>query len=66
MSRIKVADGSTPAIDMLFVDEELAVQLREHIADNVSHITQAERLKWNNKITCEDQVDDHTLILTRN
>lgn len=67
---IKITDGSTPIIDLPFVGDDVAAAIREdlndHINDNVRHITAAERIKWNNKITCDDIVLNNNLILTRN
>ena len=55
---VKVADGSTPAVDLAFIGDD-------HIKDLVRHITAAERASWNNKITCENTVTNNNLILTR-
>ena len=67
---IKISDGSTPIIDMAFVGDDVTIPIRkeldEHIADSVRHITAAERTSWNNKITCDDTVQNNNLILTRN
>lgn len=59
---IKISDGATPAIDLLFVDEDV----RNHISNEIIHITAAERNKWNNKLNCNDEVINNNLILTRN
>mgnify|MGYP003315995751 CR=1 FL=1 len=40
-------------------------QLLDHIANTTLHITQQERIFWNNKINCEDEVSEETLILNR-
>ena len=67
---IKIADGSTPIIDLPFVGDdvkqEIMLEITTHINDTVKHITAAERTKWNNKINCEDTVNAHNLILNRN
>lgn len=67
---IKITDGSTPVVDLPFVgDDEIAAihsELDDHINDNVRHITAAERTKWNNKINCEDTVQNYNLIINRN
>ena len=60
---MKVGDGNAFLIDLPFTDE----LLYEHIMDNVRHITQEEREKWNNKVRCymsENQDDE--LIFTTN
>lgn len=67
---IKIADGSTPIIDLPSVGDDVAAEIRHdlngHINDQVKHITADERIKWNNKITCDDTVLNNNLILTRN
>lgn len=61
---MKVGDGNAYLIDMPFTDE----LLYDHLADNVSHITQQEREFWNNKVRCfiDSEVQDDTLIFTTN
>ena len=67
---IKVADGSTPCIDLPFVGDdvkaEIKRELQTHITDNIRHITADERIFWNNKINCNDTVTDSNLVLNRN
>ena len=67
---IKIADGSTPLIDAPFVGDDVAAAIRnemnDHINDNVRHITAEERAFWNNKINCNDAVNQNNLILNRN
>jgi len=59
---MKVGDGNAYLIDMPFVDE----LLYEHLLDNVQHITQEEREKWNNKVRCymSDAKDDLLVFTT--
>lgn len=45
---IKVGDGLAYLIDMPFTDQIWA----DHVSDVVRHITQAERVFWNNKVRC--------------
>ena len=61
---IKVGDGKAYLIDMPFVDETMY----EHIQDIEIHITQSERLRWNNKLNVDDdaEVVDESLIFNRN
>ena len=53
-------------------DAEFGRKIRERAKimsnnnDNVRHITAAERLFWNNKINCNDAVNENNLILNRN
>jgi len=63
---IKIGDGLAYGIDLPFLGDDIAENLLEHMNDMVRHITAAERLRWNNKITCDDTVDEENLILTRN
>lgn len=60
---IKVGDGLAYAVDLPFVDGEYADLLTEHIEDTVVHITAAERLFWNNKVSAE--YGNETLILSK-
>lgn len=62
---IKIGDGLAYGIDLPFVGDDIAENLLNHINNTTVHITAAERTKWNNKINCEDSVNDETLILTR-
>ena len=63
---IKIGDGLAYGIDLPFVGDDIAVDLLAHINNTTVHITAAERVKWNNKINCEDTVINETLVLTRN
>lgn len=59
----KIGDGNAYLIDAPFTDEATW----EHIEDRVIHITQEEREKWNNKVTCYlSEVQDDTLIFSKN
>lgn len=61
---IKVGDGKAYLIDMPFIDETMY----EHIQDIEIHITQSERIKWNNKLNVDDdaEVVDEALVFNRN
>lgn len=61
ISGFKIGDGATFLVDLPFTD----AMLMQHINDNVSHITEAERVFWNNKVTAViDAQNPETLILT--
>lgn len=63
IASIKIGDGNAYLIDMPFTDE----LLYDHLADNVRHITQEERERWNNKVRCYvSEVKDDNLIFTTN
>lgn len=60
---MKVGDGSAYLIDMPFVDE----LLYNHVGDIYIHITQNERVFWNNKVRVYiDPQNEHKLIFTTN
>lgn len=61
--RIKLGDGKAYLIDMPFLDAEMVA----HMGDEVIHITEAEREKWNGKVRCYiDESDAEHLIFTTN
>lgn len=62
---IKVGDGLAYGVDLPFLGDDILQQLLDHIANTTLHITQQERIFWNNKINCEDEVLEETLILNR-
>ena len=62
---IKVGDGLAYGVDLPFLGDDILQQLLDHIANTTLHITQQERIFWNNKINCEDEVSEGTLILNR-
>lgn len=45
---VKIGDGTAYLIDRPFITKILD----EHLANSIIHITAAERLSWNNKVTC--------------
>ena len=63
---IKIGDGNAYLIDKPFITDYLANVLMEHMQDNERHLNEGERDKWNNKITCSDEISNETLVLTRN
>lgn len=63
---IKIGDGLAYGIDLPFVGDDIAADLLSHINNTTAHITAEERIKWNNKINCDDNIAGETLILTRN
>ncbi len=65
---VKVGDGTSYLIDMPFVESNYT-ELTEHINNSHIHITDNERLFWNNKIRCNDASliqGGETLIFTTN
>lgn len=63
---IKMGDGSAFVADLPFVNDDIRINLLEHINDRVVHITNAERNFWNNKLNYEYDMGDENLILNRN
>lgn len=59
---IKVGDGNAYLIDMPFTDEVW----EDHVNDKVRHITEAERMFWNNKVRCYLNNDGDNVIFTTN
>ena len=63
---VKIGDGLAYCVDLPFMGDEIFSALNSHVSNTVVHITAEERTKWNNKINCENSVDNETLILNRN
>ena len=63
---IKIGNGNAYLADLAFTDECSNIELQEHIQNTDVHIQNGERDFWNNKINCEDEVEDGLLIITRN
>lgn len=63
---IKVGDGTSYLIDMPFVGDEILYVLAEHMSDSTRHITEAERIFWNNKVSGYlDEHNNETLVLSK-
>lgn len=64
---VKIADGTTYAVDLPFAGDDIAYQicgmLNDHIENSAVHVTPEEKLFWNNKLNCT--VQDGNLILNR-
>ena len=62
---MKVGDGSAYLIDLPFIGAQ-DPRLDEHMANTEIHITNAERLFWNNKVTCfMSNGDEETIVFTK-
>lgn len=59
---IKIGDGTTPVIDLPFIDKALIA----HVNDTISHTSQAEKTFWNNKVRCYSDDVNEKLIFTTN
>ena len=62
---IKVGTGNAYVQDLAFVDDWERDQLMEHIQNTLIHVSAEDRLRWNNKLNCENQITGETLILNR-
>ena len=65
---IKIGDGMAFVQDLPFVNDELRVQLLNHIENPNIHVTLQEKLFWNNKLNVNDAAElvNGALILNRN
>lgn len=62
---MKIGDGSAYLIDLPFVAGNNTA-LAAHISDTTAHITESERLFWNNKVTCFiSNGDEETVVFTK-
>lgn len=63
---LRIGDGSSYLIDLPFVNSLTAHLIISHVANQTVHITEAERVFWNNKISAYiDPKDSETLILSK-
>ena len=63
---LKIGDGSSYLIDMPFVTDGMSETLIKHLADDVVHITAAEREFWNNKVSAYiDHTNEELLVLSK-
>ena len=66
---LKIGDGTSYLVDLPFInDGDNSVfnnMLLNHMNDNTIHITENERIFWNNKLNYESQLINETLVLNR-
>jgi len=59
---VKIGDGKAYVIDLPFIDEIYA----KHITDELIHVSQKDRDKWDNKVTCFiSTLDNEKLVFTK-
>lgn len=58
---IKIGDGTTYVADLPFIDE----MMQYHMNNAAIHVTPEEKEFWNNKLNCNDIVQNETLQLNR-
>ena len=65
---IKIGSGNGYVQDLAFVGEDTAREIFNHINDQIHHITEEERIKWNRKLNVTDnaEVVSGALIFNRN
>lgn len=49
---IKIGDGNAHLIDKPFLGEAMKEALYEHIDNTVIHVTQEDKIRWDNKLNC--------------
>ena len=49
---IKIGDGNAYVVDLPFLDEDIRDSMEDHINNTIVHITQEERDRWNDKVSC--------------
>ena len=47
---IKIGDGTTYAVDLPFLCDDIRAELEEHVNNTTVHITSTERNTWNDKL----------------
>lgn len=60
MSKLKIGDGRAYVTDLPFSDADAMSKLSAHIGDQRLHVSEAERSKWNDKVTCYETYDPET------
>ncbi len=58
----KIGDGTTYLVDLPFFDDHII----NHMNDKTIHVSAEDRAFWNNKLNCNNNVIDETLIINRN
>lgn len=65
----KIGDGLAFLVDLPFVNDDLRMELINHINDINMHVSLNDRLSWNNKVTCyteeQPELDGETLIFSK-
>lgn len=65
---LKVGSGNGYVQDLVFLSDSQSDALWDHINDRIVHITEAERMFWNNKLNVKDsqEVIEESLVFNRN
>ena len=59
---IKIGDGNVPVIDLPFINQKSLEEMMTHIQDSTIHVTPNDRLKWDNKISCDINESEENII----
>lgn len=63
----KIGDGSSYLIDIPFIASANIKALEDHTHDMTIHVSQADRLRWDNKVRAyHSEVDEENLVFTTN
>ena len=62
---VKIGNGNAYVQDLPFVDDGTRDMLLNHIANDIIHINQLDRDRWDNKLNCENEVVNGVLVLNR-
>lgn len=66
---LKIGDGVTPISQLMYVSgigSDSSYDFEDHIRNRIIHITNDERIKWNNKVSIDlSEIDDEVLIFTK-
>lgn len=59
---IKIGDGQVPVIDLPFLHQNLSEEIITHIQDSTIHVTANDKLKWDNKVSCDINESEENII----
>ena len=65
---MKIGTGNAYVQDLVFLNEDVAADISEHIMNNDIHVTAAKQDFWNNKLNVTDsqEVVEEALVFNRN
>lgn len=58
---IKIGDGTSYVADLPFTLDAISDSFNRHVNDNIRHVTNEERVFWNNKLNCAVNGENLTL-----
>lgn len=70
VSKLKIGDGKAYVVDLPYIDDDVMSKLNEHVTNPIIHVTQTDRNRWDNKVSCYETYDPESeevhLIFTKN